>query len=394
MRFAGLLSLPHELLDEIIEYVATSPQDILTLRRVNIALYGLVTPLAFREIAVHTTDESARGFLELLVTTYIATHVRVVRIVEDPYLPDFEREMDEDEGWKRVGSRLRSVCFMLHLTPYLESLVIEFYPDEDAYYKDPFTYGCCPTRYHLLQWDVLEGLAYNPHPLPALQSLQIDNLFAHPNDLYAAAPFQRIIASLRDLRFLVKDTDYWIDMDRSPAEDFWSDVIRRCVLRPAVNLVSLSMGCDIAFGSLIRLDLSSVTFPHLTSLSLSNFVWGDIRLDPQAVVPEAEDFIVRHAKTLKKLELQRCMMCVPYDRSTPVRSWAAVWNRFTQELTELVDLVVEYNRRRRYAYFQPECGFSSDRVYLLRGTEEDTPALEELFTIVKGRTGLTSCDGD
>ncbi len=84
MPFAGILSLPPELLEEIIDYLAMSPQEILTLRCVNKTLCSLVTPAAFREIVAHTTDESTQGFLELLVSTDIAKHVRVVKIIEDP----------------------------------------------------------------------------------------------------------------------------------------------------------------------------------------------------------------------------------------------------------------------------------------------------------------------
>ncbi|KAH9159905.1 hypothetical protein EDB89DRAFT_2043923 [Lactarius sanguifluus] len=264
---------------------------------------------------------------------------------------------------------------MLHLIPALESIVFTFLPHEESW-MNTLTYDNKLSRYQLLRLHVLEGLACNPNPLPALRSLQIDDWFAYPDECYAAAPFQRIVASLRDLRFLVQDTDYKHDLDHSLAEDFWADVIGPRVLLPAVNLESLSMSCDLEFGSLFRLDLSSITFPCLTSLSLSNFVWDDVRCDLQVVVPEAEDFIVRHGKTLKNLELHDCAICVLQDMLTPVRSWAAVWNRFADELTELVDLV-EYNYNQRYVYFFPVCGFGLE------------PAiLHALFAIVEGRKGL------
>jgi hypothetical protein len=286
---------------------------------------------------------------------------------------------------------------MLHLIPALESLVFTFLPDDDSWVK-PFTHDEELTRNQLLQWDVLEGLASNPNPLPALQSLRIDNWFTCTNELYDAAPFQRIVSSLRDLSFLVQDIDYKGDFDHSPdhcpAHDFWPHVIGPRVLKPAVNLTSLAMESSVGFGSLSRLNLSPINFPCLTSLSLSNFIWdnvGDVT-NPQVVVPQAEDFIVRHGKTLKKLELHGCVIGVPPDRPTPVRSWAAVWKRFADELTELVDLVVEYNFDQQYAYCLPEpmYGFDSDSAYYLRGVERDTPALEALFTIVKERKRATS----
>ncbi|KAH9071429.1 hypothetical protein EDB83DRAFT_248981 [Lactarius deliciosus] len=382
MLFAGLFSLP-ELLDQIIDYLKMSPQEILTLRSVNKTLCSLVTPAAFRKIVVYTRDESLQRFRELLVSTHISKHVRVVQIVEDPG-NIFETEWGEgsEDEMERVGNRLRGVCFMLHLIPSLETLVITFFPYEDPSWKNTFS-DSDPMQYHSLQWDVLGGLACNPNPLPALRSLQIDNWFASPDDLYAAAPFQRMVASLRDLRLAVQDAKS-DTMYHFPAQEIWPDVIEWRVLHPAVNLESLSMSCNFKCGSLIRLDLGSVSFPHLTSLSLSNFVWDDVRVNPRAAILEAEDFIVRHGKTLKKLELQSCIICVPRNRPTPVRSWAAVWKRFADELTELVDLVVGYRFDQKYVYLL-EYGFSSESVYFLRGTEEDTPALRALVTIVKGR---------
>ncbi|KAH9029518.1 hypothetical protein EDB85DRAFT_1523512 [Lactarius pseudohatsudake] len=394
MPFAGILPLPIELLEEIMDYVATSPQEILTLRRVSKTFCSLVTPTAFRKIVIHTTDKSTQGFLELLASADVPKHIRVIQIIEDSAVPySVGIEESGDERYERVGNRLKTACFMLHLIPALESLVFTFLPDEESWMK-PLTHDTKLSPYQLLQLHVLEGLAYNPNPLPALRSLQIDDWFAYPDECYAAAPFQRMVASLRELRFLVQDTDYTSDLDHFLAEDFWADVIGPRVLLPAANLESLSMSCNIEPGSLIRLNLSSITFPRLTSLSLSNFAWDDVRCDPEVVVPQAENFIVRHGKTLQKLELHNCIICIPLYRPTPVRSWAAVWNRFADELSELVDLVVEYNSNQQYVNFLPRFGFDDELPFLLRGREQDSPALEALVTIVKERKGLTSRDGD
>ncbi|KAH9071376.1 hypothetical protein EDB83DRAFT_2517181 [Lactarius deliciosus] len=392
MPFAGILPLPIELFEEILE--ATSPQEILALRRVSKTFCSLVTPTAFRKIVIHTTDKSTQGFLELLASADVAKHVRAIQIIEDSAFP-YSAGIQEsgDERYERVGSRLKTACFMLHLIPALESLVFTFRPDEDSWMK-PLTHDTKLSPYQLLQLRVLEGLACNPNPFPALRSLQINDWFAYPNECYAAAPFQGIVASLRELRFLVQDTDYTSDLDHFLADDFWADIIGPHVLLPAANLESLSMSCNIEPGSLIRLNLSSITFPRLTSLSLSNFAWDDVRFDPEVVVSQAEDFIVRHGRTLQKLELHNCMICIPLYRPTPVRSWAAVWNRFADELNELVDLVVKYNFNHQYVNFVPRFGFDEEVVFLQRGTEQDSPALEALVAIVKERKGLTSHDGN
>jgi hypothetical protein len=192
---------------------------------------------------------------------------------------------------------------------------------------------------------------------------------------------------LRDLHFSVQDTDYNVDDEHFVPHDFWTYVIGRRVLRPAVNLTSLAMESSVGFGSLRRINLRTITFPCLTSLSLSSFAWDDIRLDPQCVTLEAEEFIVRHGKTLKKLELQSCTIAIRRTRSAPVRSWTTVWNRFADQLTELVDLNVWYSFHRRYCQYLPEYGFNPCSTLAIPGTEQDIPTLEALTTMVKGRKG-------
>jgi len=69
MPFAGILSLPCELLDEIIDYVAMSAQEIFTLRSVNKTLCSLVTPAAFRggNSSPHNREDSEyKGFSEVV----------------------------------------------------------------------------------------------------------------------------------------------------------------------------------------------------------------------------------------------------------------------------------------------------------------------------------------
>ncbi len=84
MPLVGILALPLELLDEIIEDVAVSAHDILNLRCVNKAFCHLATTVAFWEIVVHTTDKSTQGFLQLLVTPDITEYVRDIKIIGDP----------------------------------------------------------------------------------------------------------------------------------------------------------------------------------------------------------------------------------------------------------------------------------------------------------------------
>ena len=66
---------------------------------------------------------------------------------------------------------------------------------------------------------------------------------------------------------------------------------------------------------------------------------------------------------------------------------------FTDELTKLVDLNVEYNFGLRYVQYIPEFGFSTLSTYSTPGTEQDISALEALSTIVNGRKGLVVISG-
>jgi hypothetical protein len=160
---------------------------------------------------------------------------------------------------------------MLHLIPTLGSIIITFLPGNNAQ-MNPVKYNDTLLRHQLFQLAVLEGLVYNPNPLPALQSLHINSWFVFCHELYSAAPFKQIVASLQDLCFIVQDTELKDTHDHGPAIDFWKDVIGPRVLQPSANLTSLAMESSVKFGSLSRLDLDSITFPSLAELSLTNFV--------------------------------------------------------------------------------------------------------------------------
>ena len=83
----------------------------------------------------------------------------------------------------------------------------------------------------------------------------------------------------------------------------------------------------------------------------------------------------------------------------------AVWNRFADELTELVDLKVKFplempemesdlyleSVHLRYVQCFPH-GFSSHSTLNVPGTEQDIPMLEALTTMVRHRKELISCD--
>ena len=59
----------------------------------------------------------------------------------------------------------------------------------------------------------------------------------------------------------------------------------------------------------------------------------------------AEDFVVRHARTLAALELCECRSVVHNRRAGPARVWAQVWDRLAAEMRALTTLVVAHADR-------------------------------------------------
>ena len=78
------------------------------------------------------------------------------------------------------------------------------------------------------------------------------------------------------------------------------------------------------------------TFPRLAALSFRNIIWGYNTWRQIDVFPF--DFIVRHQKTLRKLELRNCRICI----MTPPHYWADIYKWLATALAELVELEVEF----------------------------------------------------
>jgi hypothetical protein len=99
-----------------------------------------------------------------------------------------------------------------------------------------------------------------------------------------------------------------------------------------------------------------------------------------------EDFIVHHSKTLKKLELHDCSICVEKGSERPLY-WADIYKRLAKALTGLVELEVEFEiKRDNKPYVCLGYTGSYHPVEILEGTEvaeRDALALEEFKAIVK-----------
>ena len=292
-----------------------------------------------------------------------------------------------------VRKRFRDAFAALHRLPALGSLTLSFNPITHSFY-----YESVPqSQYFLLQWDVLGALARNPNPLPKLRSLTIDKWLALPDTFFTGAPFARIIASLRHLRFLVCIDKHEDAEWEEPFLMFWRQVEEH-MLSPAVNLESLTIDSDLRLGFCLNLNFNRLAYPCLTALSLRNIVWEGGSAIQGVILPGVENFVARHGKTLKELELRNCAIDVPEGKDVPYRFWAAVWKRLADELTELVDLkvVFEVNPLRedqelQYAYRNEGFGYIYFEERVAAG--KDGPALEAFRAIVEVRKSNWEVNG-
>ena len=173
---------------------------------------------------------------------------------------------------------------------------------------------------------------------------------------------------------------------------FWKQFVVRRVLQPALNLESLAI-IRYERWDIQDLDISQALFathPPLAALSLRNIVWeqGTI-VEGNIVTPlPLEDFILRHRRTLKNLELRGCSIGVQVGAPL-CYWWAAIFTRLTAALTELVEPGLELGSESlRHGSFSPCRGDNLANLVLYWGmrTEMDVLALKE-FDSFLSRTG-------
>jgi hypothetical protein len=300
---------------------------------------------------------------------------------------------------KSIWMLLKLAFSNLHRFPSLKKLALYF----DVRYHPvvPFDSSGYPS-YNVVreignshQWDILYAIGNNRNPVPELQSFKIYGWHCSSrfNSLFDETPIARLIASLRHLHFslpLVRPEDY---MSR---ELLWKQVVMRRLLQPAVNIESLKLSRSQAWDNKQYLDISQVqlaTYPRLTALSLWGIAWEDGKISQGGITmpPPLEDFIMRHRKTLKKLDIDNCSINVGERSRLPSCYWADIYKRLTEAMTELVEVEVASlfgPHESPYVYlvgdtYRPvECLRETQR---LEGRKQDRLALEEFKAVVKKR---------
>jgi hypothetical protein len=240
-------------------------------------------------------------------------------------------------------------------------------------------------RYYSHQWDIFGAIGNSQYPLPRLRSLTILRWMVNfnTNSVYEAPMIPELAASLQHLRF---------SLHRGSRHDcskehmhFWNQIVVPRILQPAINLESLKISRETHE----TLDISELpTYPRLAALSLSTISWeeGMISQGDNITRFPVEDLIVRHRTTLKKLKLYNCVIGVEKRTETPFRSWADVYDRLAEELTELVELVVLLeDDGYGIEYYVPPADEDDHRRLRSEWAERDTLALERFNAVVENR---------
>lgn len=399
----AITDLPFELWSEITLNVI-SKKDLCRLRSVNSTFNILATPAVFYEIKVRNDDQIAERFWTLVHTPHIAQHVQSIVYVEKQIVEKLNTLKNIESSYcrKSIWMLLKLAFSNLHRFPSLKKLALYF----DVRYHPVVPFDSCGyPSYNVVreignshQWDVLHAIGNNREPLPGLHSFEIYGWHCSSDfsSLFDEAPIARLIASLRHLRFslpLVRPED---SVSR---EQIWKQVVMRRLLQPAVNLESLKLSRSHAWDNKQFLNTSQVqltTYPRLTVLSLWGIAWEDGKIGQGGIImpPPLEDFIMRHRKTLRKLNIDNCSINVGGRSRLPFCYWADVYKRLTEAMTELIEVEVEslFNpHESSYVYsvggtYRPvESLAETER---LEGREQDRLALEKFRAVVqKRRTG-------
>ena len=141
------------------------------------------------------------------------------------------------------------------------------------------------------------------------------------------------------------------------------------------------MGGDQYIGMPDGFKIKKHYFPQLTSLTLHHFIFG---------WTQADDFVVKHRATLRRLELRDCGFILPEPEVIPPdKCWSDVWERFQAELAVLEELNVHrtdgVSTRSGQPYISRTYGWTFEIVEQRREQEEDADALERFQATVEFR---------
>ncbi|KAJ7572534.1 hypothetical protein C8J56DRAFT_989378 [Mycena floridula] len=420
-----MAKFPAELFLEILPWVPVKA-DLLSFRSTSKQFGSLATRRAFSTIAVDFNKQTALGFIALQ-NSELAKHVEKVEFLGGSIdFHDYKEFFDCANSCDSIDShshscrqaqpsRLESLkdciaalCLAfsgLTKFPALGELTLKFTSEfmEDSWIHDDdyFTPGPAAGRPScslslVFQRQFLTAIADNSTSLTSLTTLNLINLVATGSKaLYENPSFHQFLSIPKHLSISVLWEDD-IDDDRqfiihgdldanyTPAlQGFWQNHITKDIL----SSTSLSRLESLDLRSpepILRMACGIITFPQLKKLSLTKVLF-----DLQGSV---EDFIVRHKSSLNHLTLHTCSI-YHHEYNLPRHLWSNIWDRFADELADLVSFKLTTKAANRYAFMElvPEIFEISLQMHGGRHWQdesiirEDKRALECFRSMVKTR---------
>ncbi|KAF7299445.1 Pribosyltran domain-containing protein [Mycena indigotica] len=386
------MPLPPELL-RLIAGNIDEQSTLLGLRLVSKGFGVIFTPLAFRLITVSDSLRRGQALAALQeCEEELVSNIREIVFHGDPLSPTDNPSnwisVDVEEGLPRRRA-LQSAFAALNKFPKLEHLRLDFHNTWQE--EDIVDIPEQPTHFLLLQNALFSALA-SCSPAPKLVSVTLHNVLAVPDAIYAQPEFQSFFSTLQTLDLSVlSDAESEGSYYQTPLATFW-DTSMAHIVRSAKSARSLTIRSDQSTGAYPALSFAATCLPNLEELSLTKFV-----LDTSSPDSDVALFIVKHKRTLRRLELHDCTIDGGEDLQFP-RPWFAVFNLFNDELIHLRSFVFQSIARRGrrapigakfgYTRLDPGWGYMplNEEDGPVQGADLDAPTLEGFLAAVAARS--------
>ncbi|KAF2146397.1 uncharacterized protein K452DRAFT_109960 [Aplosporella prunicola CBS 121167] len=313
-----LLDIPAELISLIVERLVAgentcdeeliryelSPEILRSLRNLRLTcrhLSAIATPVLFERVGLYPEDDSVTRYKLILGEPELRKHVRFVHINT---LDKGERER-ENEGEAVVSKRYRQALLRFNEFPHLKAVKIQFSPncsDSHSLYAPSCWPQTIAFREPILE-DFIRTLA---DPLAQnVTDITFGNLQNVNHDtLMHSAEAKKVLARATSLTLNIVTERYEAapeyEIILEELHTFFEQLPSQWLSPATANLKRLVLHCDCYFGYLPNLDLNSVHFPALETLSLSKYTFAQ---------DKHVDWITSHTR-LRRLYLQDCSILV------------------------------------------------------------------------------------
>ncbi|KAH9059849.1 hypothetical protein EDB87DRAFT_1619816 [Lactarius vividus] len=344
--------LPFDILTAIFKEVDV--RDIWHIRIASSTFCAVATPIAFRVLSVISSKGSAQNLGRLFDVPDIAAHIREVTFCDTDTDRRGRSLMHVRDG---TIDELANSFSRVHQLPRLETINLTFYPRHgNRLHRD-----CLALQSSVLSALVSSFGVYAPN----LKSLSLHNLRTSHLSPLESPSFQTVLTTLQHFQLFDPLSPSTVDDSWS---HFWGTFRPRMLIPMQQSLTELTVHSSVHVGAFAGLSFDGLHFPRLWALSLGRVVF-DTSVD-------AQNFILRHAATITRLELLMCRLPISPDALTLAQnklgsepdSWGCIWDCFAVKLTALVSLCVD----ECYDGYSPDFRYDFHRLWSLINWDTDT----------------------